>query len=294
MAREVARPAYRLVHVCYCCADTAPVVAFFGEGLGLEAVMDMPVGSSSGAILGLPGDVISGTTFLYDSRGPRVSPAIEVQSWIDPPLAGTPPDDPTEAGIQALGFSVRDVAASVAQLASLGATVVAPFDQNWATVRDPRGVTLDLVEDPTLTTQAARLRHLRISCTDLPASLAWYEGLGFDVIAKSHAAGADTVRMRLSEEPFEIVLVGWIDPPAHGRHTAHPNSAGLYRAAVGVEDTNASYDAMTAAGWSFDRAPMRVELAGTPGPPMWICFLSDPDGVPFELVERPRSAFRPA
>jgi len=26
---------------------------------------------------------------------------------------------------------------------------------------------------------------------------------------------------------------------------------------------------------------------------MWICFLSDPDGVPFELVERPRSAFRP-
>jgi hypothetical protein len=26
---------------------------------------------------------------------------------------------------------------------------------------------------------------------------------------------------------------------------------------------------------------------------MWICFLNDPDGVPFEFVQRPRSAFRP-
>lgn len=50
---------------------------------------------------------------------------------------------------------------------------------------------------------------------------------------------------------------------------------------------------MTAAGVSFDRAPTSIELRGTPVPDMWICFLSDPDGVPFELVERPRSAFRP-
>src|SRR5207247_8722698 len=116
----------------------------------------------------------------------------------------------------------------------------------------------DLVEDRALATGTTRLRHLRIGCSDLHASVAWYEGLGFDVIAKSHSAGADIVRLRLPEEPFEVVLVGWIDPPAHGRHATQPNSAGLYRAAVGVEDTNASYDAMTAAGWSFDRAPMSI------------------------------------
>jgi len=49
---------------------------------------------------------------------------------------------------------------------------------------------------------------------------------------------------------------------------------------------------LAAAGWKFDRAPVSVELTGTPVPDMWICFLSDPDGVPFEFVGRPRSAFR--
>ena len=42
----------------------------------------------------------------------------------------------------------------------------------------------------------------------------------------------------------------------------------------------------------FDRTPALTELHGTPVPDMWICFLSDPDGVPFELVQRPASAFR--
>ena len=71
-----------------------------------------------------------------------------------------------------------------------------------------------------------------------------------------------------------------------------PNHAGLFRTAIGVDDTRAAHRAMSAAGWTFDRAPMRIELKGTLVPDMWICFLSDPDGVPFELVERPRSAFR--
>ncbi len=46
------------------------------------------------------------------------------------------------------------------------------------------------------------------------------------------------------------------------------------------------------AGWTFEREPRQVELSGTKVPDMWICFLNDPDGVPFEFVQRPRSAFR--
>jgi hypothetical protein len=61
---------------------------------------------------------------------------------------------------------------------------------------------------------------------------------------------------------------------------------------VGVDDTRASYDELRSEGIGFDRAPELVELNGTPVPDMWICFLSDPDGVPFEFVQRPRDAFR--
>ena len=38
----------------------------------------------SGAILGIDYDVRSVANFVYDRRGPRVSPAIEVQGWYDP------------------------------------------------------------------------------------------------------------------------------------------------------------------------------------------------------------------
>jgi catechol 2,3-dioxygenase-like lactoylglutathione lyase family enzyme len=71
------------------------------------------------------------------------------------------------------------------------------------------------------------------------------------------------------------------------------NTAGLYRTAVGVDDTRASYDEFLSAGWVFEREPRQVELEGTAVPDMWICFLNDPDGVPFEFVQRPRTAFRP-
>lgn len=313
MPDAAVRPARRFLHVCYCCADIGPVTQFFAEGLALRNTMSTPVEPSSGAILGLEGEVVGGAAFLYDARGPRISPAIEVQSWIRPPVTGEPPTDPTAAGIHALGFAVPDLAAATERLTRLGCTVVgsapeasSPFGVSWTTLRDPNGVTLDLVEDATVPADETRLRHLRVTSTDLDASLGWYDGLGFEVVAKASiddgallgvtlpGARADAVRLRLPDEPFEAILVHWTTPTSHGRHTPDPNHAGLFRTAVGVDDTRAVHSAMSEAGWAFDRAPMSVELKGTPVPDMWICFLSDPDGVPFELVERPRSAFTSA
>ena len=46
-------------------------------------------------------------------------------------------------------------------------------------------------------------------------------------------------------------------------------------------------------------ARMTVQLSvmseggsGTPVPDMWITFISDPDGIPYEFVQRPRHIFR--
>lgn len=280
------------------------MVGLFSECFGMRRVMGTPLGKSDGGILGLERDVVGATDFLYDFRGPRVSPAIEVQRWVDPPLVGRPPDDPTQVGIQALGFAVPDVATTVTRLKGMGCTVVGVnSDGSWATVRDPRGVTLDLVADDRVTDAAkARMRHLRVTCRDLEASVDWYEGLGFTVIGEEtwssgepfgigSGVAARAVALRLPDESFRALLVQWHTPPSHGRHPPEPNHAGLWRTALGVDDTRAAYERMVAAGWRFDRAPTLVRLEGTPVPDMWIAFLSDPDGVPIELVQRPRSVF---
>ena len=307
MSDDTLRPARRFLHVCYCCADTAPITSFFVEGLAMRNTMTTTMERSSGALLGLDREVLSGAAFVYDARGPRTSPAVEVQAWLDPPVLGTPIEDPTRAGIRALGFAVPDLAVATARLTAMGCTAIgsgtSPFGHARTTLRDTTGVILDLIEDASVPVGETRMRHLRITCADLAKSVAWYEGLGFSVVGRAHiddaaflgvkgAVSADAVRLRLPDEAYEAVLVEWHTPRTHGRHVSEPYHAGIFRTAVGVDDTRASYAAMTAAGWVFDRAPTLVELNGTPVPDMWICFLSDPDGVPFEFVERPRSAFR--
>jgi catechol 2,3-dioxygenase-like lactoylglutathione lyase family enzyme len=301
------RPARRFLHVCYCCADNDAATDFFVDHFAMRNTMSTPVEPSDGAVLGLDGEVVSGARFVYDARGPRTSPAIEVQTWVQPPLVGTPVDDPTAVGIQAIGFAVPDMKAKVADLTASGCTVAgsgsAPFGASWTAMRDAIGVTIDLVEDASVPADETRMRHLRATVSDLATSVPWYEGLGFAVVDKHEIddstifgleAGAqgEAVRLRLPDEPFEAMLVEWRSPRSHGRHTRDPNRAGLYRAALGVDDTRAAYEAMTAVGWTFDRAPLAIELHGTSVPEMWICFISDPDGVPFEFVGRPRSAFR--
>jgi catechol 2,3-dioxygenase-like lactoylglutathione lyase family enzyme len=98
-------------------------------------------------------------------------------------------------------------------------------------------------------------------------------------------------RLRLPDEPYEVHLVQGLAPVTTGRHYAEPNHLGIYRAALGVDDTRGSYAALTEDGLVFDRVARVVELKGTPVPDMWITFISDPDGIPYEFVQRPRSAF---
>ena len=302
------RPVRRFLHVCYCCADKSLATTMLTEGLSLHHAWTSPTARQSAAILGLAEDVVSGTDFVFDPRGPRTSPAIEVQEWLEPAVFGAPYDDATAVGVQALGFSVPDVTAAVRRLQASGSTMVgtgtSPLGPRWTTLRDATGVTIDLVGDPSIPTDESRMRHLRITVSDLAASVRWYEAIGFDVVDEvtfedgsflglDGDVRADAARLRLPDEPYEALLVQWRTPSSHGRHYSEPYHAGLYRAALGVDDTRAAYASMATAGVTFDLEPVEVELAGTPVPDMWICFLSDPDGVPYELVERPRSSFRP-
>ena len=306
---SVDRPARRVLHVCYCCRDDADVTAFFVDGLKMRNTMRTPDEYGPGVLLGIDRDIRSVASFVYDRRGPRTSPAIEIQGWYDPTTVGEPSTDPFELGIKALGFAVPSVDDAVATLAAMGCVVVAdgasPFDSRHATLLDPRRVTLELIEDPALEVDATQMHHLRITVENLDQSLVFYEMLGFDVVQRGGLVdggflGRDAdddvdgefARLRLPDEPFELRLLEWARPAGHGRHYSEPNHAGIFRAAVGVDDTRASYEQLTGAGVTFDLPPMEVELSGTPVPDMWITFISDPNGIPYEFVQRPRSVFR--
>lgn len=304
-------PCGRFLHVCYSCAASAPLAALYAEAFALREVMATPLEPSDGALLGLAGQIVSDAVFVYDRRGPRVSPAIEVQGWAEPPVTGTPVDDAARAGIQALGFAVAELDPALDRLTGLGFALVASAITNAfaeapsAVLRDPHGALVDVVEDRTLLPGAPRFRHLRVGASDLDASLRFYAGLGFDVVEPPVAlsgpgalgwpddAEGRVARVRLPEEGFEVVLLHGVRPATYGAHPEVANHAGWYRAALRVDDTRAAYERMTAAGWAFSRPPQLVELHGTPVPDMWICFLDDPDGVPYEFVQRPRDAFRP-
>jgi catechol 2,3-dioxygenase-like lactoylglutathione lyase family enzyme len=259
--------------------------------------------------MGFPGDVQTDTCFVYDERGPRVSPAIEIQEWLDPPTTGAPYPTPTNVGFQALGIAVTDVDAAIAGASELGARVAGrtedgPVVPGAALLRDTTGITIDVVDGPSDGSRS-RLAHLRATCSDLDRSVEWYRALGFDAVETVRTASvpggpfglgedmvASVARLRLPDEPFELVLVEWHTPRAGGAPYDRGNHAGLYRFAIAVDDTRAAHAALAQAGLTASPPPRVVALPGTNVPDMWIAFLTDPDGLTIELVERPRSAFR--
>ncbi len=300
--------ARRFLHTCYVCRDADAATSFFVDALGMRNTMRTTDAYSPGDIFSMDRPIKSVASFVYDARGPRISPAIEIQAWSDPETWGSPSTDPTEVGIKAVGFATSTFDAIVNELLARGCVpvrgAIGEQDARTVTLVDPCDITIDLHEDTTAPAGLTRISHLRATVTDLEPTLAFYEKLGFAFMecrslegsalsfAPSDSSDATVVTLRLPDEPFRLQLVQWHAPASHGRHYDRPFHAGLYRAALCVDDTRAAYASMSAEGASFDRPPLEVELSGTPVPDMWITFISDPDGIPWEFVQRPRSAFK--
>ena len=65
-----------------------------------------------GTLLGIEREVTGTAAFIYDGRGPRVAPAIEVHGWLDPRANGVPYPEPNHVGLQAIGLAVPDLDAA--------------------------------------------------------------------------------------------------------------------------------------------------------------------------------------
>ncbi len=301
--------ARRFLHCCYCCDDVDAATTFLTDGLGLNVFMQVADGPFDGSVLGLDGLVEANVCFAYDHRGPRIGPGIEVQGWVNPIATGEPHTRPWQLGVQSLGIAVGALDLAAASALRAGASVVGHvtnsvlFDAASVTVRDANRITFDLIEDAIAAAGTTRIAHLRINCSDLHTSVQWYERLGFRCLRRANGVVLDPnlfgeggtasfAELVLPDEPMRLLLVQWLDPSPIGAHYPTANHRGIYRVAVGVDDTRAATRELEAAGVVVVRQPELLELKGTAVPDMWISFLTDPDGVPVELVERPRSAFR--
>ena len=292
---------HSLLHTNLNTVDVSAAAGFYADVLDLRPGMKTARTAADGRALGVAGAPVTECWFLYDHRGPRTAPAVEVLEWETPATTGAHPAEPHHIGISSLGYAVPSIDLVRAKAArhgrpwtELAAWPVRASAKVAARTTDLDGVPIELIELAGV--EAPVFSHLRINVTDLDASVAWYERLGFT--AKATARSAKTGDAVLSyasmitegDPSFSLELTQWEDPKQAGVASSPAYHRGLYRIALGVDDVNAAYETLSA-----DEpltAPEFVELPGTRLGGVTVLFMRDPDGVVVELVGRSRSHMR--
>jgi catechol 2,3-dioxygenase-like lactoylglutathione lyase family enzyme len=292
---------HSLLHTNLNTVDVSAAAGFYADVLGLRPGMKTARTAADGRALGVAGAPVTECWFLYDHRGPRTAPAVEVLEWETPATTGVHPAEPHHIGISSLGYAVPSIDPVRAKAArhgrpwtDLAAWPVRGSATVAARTTDLDGVPIELTE--LSGGEAPVFSHLRINVTDLDASVSWYERLGFTVKATARSATTgDAVLSYASmitdgDPSFSLELTQWEDPKGTGCASSPAYHRGLYRIALGVDDVNAAYETLAADGPLT--APEFVELPGTRLGGVTVLFLRDPDGVVVELVGRPRSHMR--
>jgi catechol 2,3-dioxygenase-like lactoylglutathione lyase family enzyme len=305
--------ARRFLHVNVNITDADATIAFYEQVTGLRLVMRSDVTPTDGTVLGIKRDVISETIFMYDHRGPRSSAALEFARWVDPPSHGSLYANPQLPGLHAVIHEVASLDAAKAAVLANGGSVVGRSSHSilvdapreTLVARDPDGVFVELTTSYSTADHGTAL-GLRATCTDLDASVAWYEAIGFDIVSPAQDAklpgvlfGLDgmvdvrVARLSLAEDDpaYQLCLVSWPGEPSRERAYQRANHLGIFRCALRVEDSAASQQALDAAGVQYE-GPFHVDIPGTKAADLVILILRDPDGIMMEHVQRPGSFFK--
>lgn len=296
----VAATAHHAHAVLHCNLNTGDLErseAFYVDAFGLQARMRSRNPDDDGTPMGLGTHTASVTAFLYDRRGPRAAPALELVGWQEPALAprGATSTGPATIGLRTgyLGAAADAVRAAGGHVSPVeGGVQVRGTSRPALVTSDPDGVVVEIVEiapvgDEDATTPA--LSHERLCCADIDASIAWYAVLGW--VVRSRSADGQTASLVLPEDPtFSLELQH--DPTVMTTSPSTATTQGLYRMALAVEDVQAAHDALQAHVGAPVPDPWFFAMPDVPTSGFTALFLADPDGVVVELVERPRSAVR--
>ena len=306
--------ARRFLHVNLNCESLDATEALYAGTLGLSARMRTdPSVATDGSILGLDGQTFCETSFLYDSRGGRGGCALEAIEYRTPSLKRDPSNDATRPGIRSALLTVADLDGTVASLRERGMAVGAPVEGLISAARsvlllDPDGVVIEIAEAPS-EKPGALFCGVRIAAINAVKTGEFLTAIGFTevqaptlvkVAADQLAPGGSpdlvesgVARYALAEDAHQFSL-SVVEHPETRAGEPVPwggNHQGLYRCALRVENTET---AMALIGDLVEvmGEPVWCPLPGTKIEGLYIAFLRSPDGVVFELVERPLSFFR--
>jgi catechol 2,3-dioxygenase-like lactoylglutathione lyase family enzyme len=282
--------------------DIERAAAFYMAVFDVEPRMRSVSTDGDSTFMGLGPSTASVTTFLYDRRGPRAAPALELVGWSRPPTERAGPDlaAPTYTGV---GYRVPDLRPVQARLAAVGAPAV-PVEggvqvrgETRRAIRtlDHDGVAVEVIEAPAAPDDppTAAFSHLRMHSTDLDATVAWFGALGWTVRGRDGAAGTGAwASLVLPEDPTFALEFAEVPATAPGT-PRRASTQGLYRMAVAVDDVAAAHDSLVAEAVVGEvPEPLFVPMPDTPTGGFTVMFLAGPDGAVVELVSRPRSEVR--
>jgi catechol 2,3-dioxygenase-like lactoylglutathione lyase family enzyme len=148
--------------------------------------------------------------------------------------------------------------------------------------------------------RAAAIDHVSVTCADLDASLDFYAGLlGIELRGRGDAKGGEFAITGFEDPEVRwadlllgdgrvLELIEFVDPPGEP-HRPQPNDPGATHISLRVADAFAIHERLREAGADCRSDPVTIETPGA-----WngsrAFYVTDPDGVTVELIERPGRA----
>jgi catechol 2,3-dioxygenase-like lactoylglutathione lyase family enzyme len=279
--------ATHVLHVNLNTGDPQAALAYYVGKWGLQQGMHAHDPDGDWSFAGYAEPVDSEAWFLYDDRGPRVAPALELVAWHRPSVVGQPHSVVNRVGITTIGLGIPAGAAGP----DAKAGVIDVDGVSRDVVTDADGVMVELVrhDEP-----ATRLRHIRIGCSDMATSLRFYTALGFQQVAEpaptrlrvgDDAITGSTLALSLVNRSILVELTTWdqhVEPDQSPLPFWH---RGPVRFAMAVPGLDAATGALRRAGIDPGHQ-LSFTLPGTAIGRLSVNFLSDPDGLHVELVDR--------
>ncbi|MGE0309702.1 MAG: VOC family protein, partial [Acidimicrobiia bacterium] len=228
--------ARRFLHVNYNCVDAERLEHFYHQVFGLKTVMRSVSGPGEGPPFGLYEEIECRVTFLYDHRGGRRSCSLELINWRAPaPTSGALYPEPWYAGIQSIAYSAPDLDIVATTATELGGSVERRGD-GWLVLRDPEHLPIEVFASP----GPSEFRYIRVVCTDVGRTAAWWSKLGFTpgdlVIApgvqlwpgdEDHRIIDERSMVGTDDPSFGVVFTTWTGSQANGTTYGTPYHQGL-------------------------------------------------------------------
>lgn len=276
--------------------------------LGFSPASVLKADPQDGADMGVDG-LVQWDGFAMISEAAWQSPMIDLLSFNLPPVTGK-----AYATLNNIGYNrlIIRVASLQDAHAALTASPHITFASDWHddsheglfSARDADGIWYDII--PQQDELAAGLGGVVVSCADLDSSRQWYtEQLGLQLVdgpkdlrlaAQQYAPGLENAAEALMVRSCDLSIAGRPDFVVRLQQAERPvdkpyklvNHVGLYRMAFAVDDIQASYQQLLAAGVNCPKPPVYQDMGDdVPVDGVWALFFYDPDGICVELIQPP-------